>query len=1247
MSGAKFLQPLQARVLPVLLISALPSAAFGQTALPSDPTVISGDIAVSNPSAQTLRINQTGQTGIVEWGSFSIGSGNTVTFDNGNGATLNRVTGNETSNILGSLDATGSVYLLNKNGVFFGPDGVVRTSGDFVASTLDVTNEDFLNKGDTTFAGSSNATILNFGEVGSLGGNVALIAREVFNEGIVKAPNGTAALVAGREILMRDIALDHGLFVVRIGGEDTSVTDKGSIIAAEAELRANGGNIYALAGNTNGTIKATGVAKKGGRVFLTAGGGRIETTKTVKAQNGNGTGGRITVNAGTIDASNLYDASASSGKGGFVELYATAEAAFSGKILAFGDGTPNSGGFAEVSGVETLSYTGSTDTGGGTLLLDPNNIEVNGETQDLAGSSVIDPSNIIDDLAVQNVILQTSGTDGNAGTIFVGLSLEYDSSFDLTFLAHGDIFVSAPILNEGSGDINLVSGWDGSTSTLAFDPTPFLNADIFNPTIFGNNIDLDYTLNGSNITADGATILENGFTNVSVGTVSGETRVFANSLGLFASDDSGVSFSSMLGVRVDNSLFNSGNTITGDITVRTTDRIDLEGGLDTEGFVQIGHVGSGLSAIGENSADVDADIVVETAGDITLDAGEADGSYALIGHGSVDTCAPLTCSQSGGTRQGDITVFAGGEISLDEGLNSSVSPPLPIRAWIGHGTINRADVSNADIDIEADSFDQNAFTTNASGDLGRFDPNIISEGLDGGSFTLLANDTGLQFANNESIDATDGELIIATSGNLQFGSNFNVNDFGTEGRYVFATDGRFFNVEGEDLFLIGSGTWFVYSNRPDQDTGGLRVLDADDIVYDQPFDLEDPFLLLLEDDEGVPKDLNQDTLAYIVDPIITVADTSFTYGQDATLNPDFTFTIDSSPANPADFGFDNLTFGFDSEQVSFSSNGFVNAGSYTEAVEPVFDFPAINTLFGTWFEGDLTVSPATLTVTLADEDKTEANGYTGDVTFSGFVTGETDALITSGPTFSYTGGDGSDGTGPGLFTVSGNGSAESSGNYTFDDSDTAQLQITLDETGSEEEPLGELPEIPRDDNPSNFGRDGPPQPILVNGVSDGDDETGGDGDGFIEVSPANTTKIVEELQKGRDFCEGLAQQEYVIDCMGDSLQKAAEQLPEGGDYQAVKAALEDASIKLAELARQNASQTLTRGLVQANGQQSSRRFTPVASEALAALNAQASAIIDEAQTVLLRSAQNSDRRKIHYQRIAEAVGSNKILLRST
>ena len=44
--------------------------------------------------------------------------------------------------------------------------------------------------------------------------------------------------------------------------------------------------------------------------------------------------------------------------------------------------------------------------------------------------------------------------------------------------------------------------------------------------------------------------------------------------------------------------------------------------------------------------------------------------------------------------------------------------------------------------------------------------------------------------------------------------------------------------------------------------------------------------------------------------------------------------------------------------------------------------------------------------------------------------------------------------------------------------------------------------------------------------------------------------------------------------------------------------------------------------------------------------AQATAVIDEAATQLLRSAENSERRYAHYQQISAAVDSTKVLLRS-
>ena len=60
----------------------------------------------------------------------------------------------------------------------------------------------------------------------------------------------------------------------------------------------------------------------------------------------------------------------------------------------------------------------------------------------------------------------------------------------------------------------------------------------------------------------------------------------------------------------------------------------------------------------------------------------------------------------------------------------------------------------------------------------------------------------------------------------------------------------------------------------------------------------------------------------------------------------------------------------------------------------------------------------------------------------------------------------------------------------------------------------------------------------------------------------------------------------------------------------------------------------------------SRPIIPVAPEAQAEVNVQADAILSEAATVLLRSADNSPQLQDDYIQIATAVGSTKVLLRS-
>jgi filamentous hemagglutinin family protein len=259
-------------------------------------TAGSGTISAGDRS---VVIDQTSSRGVIDWNSFSIGSGRTVTFNNGSGATLSRVTGAEPSVILGRLNASGSVYLLNGQGVLVGPGGVVATGGRFVASTLNIGNDAFMQGGPLTLSGGGEGAIVNLGHVSSSGADVFLVSRRtVVNSGSISAPKGTTELAVGSQVLLQDASGNRQVFVQ--AGSGGTVVDTGLIQAAQVSLQAADGNVYALAGKS-AAIRATGTATRDGHVWLVAETGGVHVGIDVSASNGNGAGGTVETRGNTLD----------------------------------------------------------------------------------------------------------------------------------------------------------------------------------------------------------------------------------------------------------------------------------------------------------------------------------------------------------------------------------------------------------------------------------------------------------------------------------------------------------------------------------------------------------------------------------------------------------------------------------------------------------------------------------------------------------------------------------------------------------------------------------------------------------------------------------------------------------------------------------------------------------------------------------------------------------------------------------
>jgi len=424
---------------------------------------VAGAVPFDSSVAGQLTVNQASQRAVIEWQSFSIGAGGKVQINNGSGATLNRVTGGNLSSIMGDLRGTGSVYLINPQGVVIGQGGTVVTGGHFVASTLDIPNADFMAGGNLTFSGQSTASVQNSGTITSTSGDVVLIARSVNNDGSISAPMGTAGLAAGTQVLLRETTGSERVFVQAPGGD---INNSGVIAAAQAELKAAGGNIYALAGNNGGAIRATGTQTIDGHVWLTASdGGGVYNDGAISAQNADGSGGAVALAAlqGTVSSTGAISAGGT--VGGTVTVNAD-RVVQQGKLTA--DGSAGGGGTVATtftsSYIDTafaLSSANGTGAAGG-------NVSVTGlpadPTTQLAGGTVY-----------------SSGTFSVTGLTGGSISLTASSMH----------FAAATLTASGiSGGGNIRVGGDfhgGGTLPLAGDvyvnPTTVLSADA---TVAGN-----------------------------------------------------------------------------------------------------------------------------------------------------------------------------------------------------------------------------------------------------------------------------------------------------------------------------------------------------------------------------------------------------------------------------------------------------------------------------------------------------------------------------------------------------------------------------------------------------------------------------------------------------------------------------------------------------------------------------------------------------------------------------------------
>jgi filamentous hemagglutinin family protein len=417
----------------ILFTLACLSHAVDVYSLPKNPKVISGSSEFREIDSNVMEIRASDQA-IVNYSKFDIGKNEKVKFiqKSSSSCVLNRVSGNDPSQILGSLESNGKVFLVNPNGIYFGSNSTVNV-GSLIASTLDISDTDFLQENYQFNLGSKNSVICNEGDLLSPDGSIVLMAPQIQNVGTISARAGTVALLSGEcvtldftgdglvsfsvegalkealiehlgEIKASTVALKMPVAkkaiseIVNLDGieeGDIFIEENGVIKFASSSL-VEAKKVLVEAANleVNGSIDAKSLSDKGGEVHLFGRDIALEGAKVdVSGVFGGGEvliGGEFQGKGKTSwaskvnmdEASEIHADAIEKGDGGLVVLWSHDKTLFNGSIFAQGGALGGDGGLVETSSKIDLGVSsGYVNTGAelgsyGNWLLDPSTLYV-------------------------------------------------------------------------------------------------------------------------------------------------------------------------------------------------------------------------------------------------------------------------------------------------------------------------------------------------------------------------------------------------------------------------------------------------------------------------------------------------------------------------------------------------------------------------------------------------------------------------------------------------------------------------------------------------------------------------------------------------------------------------------------------------------------------------------------------------------------------------------------------------------
>ncbi|HGC3087830.1 TPA: beta strand repeat-containing protein, partial [Escherichia coli] len=761
--------------------------------------IVAGSGSIQTPSGNQMNIIQNSQNMVANWNSFDIGKGNTVQFyqPNSSAVALNRVVGGGESKIMGNLKANGQVFLVNPNGVLFGKDASVSTSG-FVASTRDIKNDDFMNRRYTFSGGQkAGAEIVNQGALTTnAGGYIVLAADKVSNSGTIRTPGGKTVLAAGERVTLQ---LDNGgLTSVQVSGDvvNALVENRGLISARDGQvyLTAFGRDMLMnTVLNVSGVVEAGGMHRQDGNIVLDGGdSGVVHLSGTLQADNASGQGGKVVVQGQNIllgkgssitatgsqgggevyigggwqgkdssirnadkvvmkDGARIDVSATQQGNGGTAVLWSESFTNFRGQISAKGGENGGNGGQVETSSHGNLQAFGSVRASAkkgkaGNWLLDPLDITiVNGadnavtETNDTLSQP---PHTQFTPTATGSQVSNTSINDElNNGTSVTVLT----SSTTAGGNQNGNITVDA--------DINKTNGTD-ATLTLLADGNINVNNNItstngkLNVNLAAANTSSTATItlgNNVNITTNGG--------DITAGTANASNSVTINVTGTTLNTSSGSQAGNITlngsRVNVTNATITAGNfTLNATANGSNLNNVTL---MATHDIILTGNStnGTGLFLGGTNTLNA-------TNGSISLTGNSTNGTGLFLGGNKNLSASNGNINLTGNSQTG---------VGLYLGERNSTNT---LNATNGSINLNGVSVAKSAIEIRgnntltADNINLTGNSTKSFGIDAQDGANTLN--ATNGSINLTGNSTngtGLQLNNGtNTLNATNGSISL-------------------------------------------------------------------------------------------------------------------------------------------------------------------------------------------------------------------------------------------------------------------------------------------------------------------------------------------------------------------------------------------------------------------------------------------------------------------------------------------------------